>query len=168
MRKTFSSQRTDLWCPTRRAYSVRPDRAATGCYNSSEAVLSDKTLFSICSPLLNCWTAIGEKVDSNLLLKSLAERRDRNLGNPDCHGLRHTQRLRFERQRLLRDNGVLGVRTIADDTEIRSTPPDLLAFVPLPLYNNACKVPGVRGRVVFLKRPATFPMSLGLIAAAFK
>src|SRR5580658_2823467 len=27
--------------------------------------------------------------------------------------------------------------------------------------------PGVRGRVVFLKRPATFPMSLGLMAAAF-
>jgi hypothetical protein len=27
--------------------------------------------------------------------------------------------------------------------------------------------PGVRGRVVFLKCPATFPMSLGLMAAAF-
>src|SRR5208282_6106114 len=27
--------------------------------------------------------------------------------------------------------------------------------------------PGVRGRVVFLNRPATSPMSLGLIAAAF-
>jgi hypothetical protein len=33
------------------------------------------------------------------------------------------------------------VRAITDDSEIRGAAPDLFAFVLLPLYNNAGKVP---------------------------
>src|ERR1039458_8926752 len=38
-----------------------------------------------------------------------------------------------------------------------------MPFTAMPAKSR----PGVRGSVVFLKRPATFPMSLGLMAAAF-
>jgi hypothetical protein len=61
--------------------------------------------------------------------------------NSDRRRLRHTQRLRFERQRFHRDNDIFGVRSIVHDTELPGTAPDLGAFVVRAFYGNARKVP---------------------------
>src|SRR5271167_578499 len=60
------------------------------------------------------------------------------------------------------------MRTVMDDTKLRRTAPNFSAFGVFPFITMPAESrPGVRGRVVFLKRRATYPMSLGLIAAAF-
>src|ERR1700733_1291022 len=64
-----------------------------------------------------------------------------NVRNTDRRGLRHTQWLRFVREGFRRDYDIFRMRSVTDDAEVRSTAPDLFAFVLAPLYNNARKVP---------------------------